>query len=94
MEAVGNNILIAIKKRGLKREDVAEMSMLSLPTLRKVLKGDPTVGFGCYVAVLDSLGLAENITHIANPKEDEVGMALSEKKLAQRIKTKKSKYEF
>lgn len=94
MQRVGGQILAAIKKRGLKREDVAKMSMLSLPTLRSIINGDSSVGFGCYVSVLEVLGLEKDILSIADPKHDEVGNALSERNLPKRIKPMRSKYDF
>jgi predicted transcriptional regulator len=94
LKKFGNNILIAIKRRGLKRSEVADMAFISEPTLRNIIKGDPKVGMGCYLSVLSVMELDSEIARLANPSDDKVGMALEERNLPKRIKDKKKKYEF
>lgn len=91
---LGSNILVAIKRRKLKRQDVADQALMSLPTLRAIIKGDPTVGIGCYLAVLSVINLEDDLEKVADPRNDEIGMELSIRDLPKTIRTKRSKYDF
>lgn len=90
----GENLLVAIKRRGLRRRDVAEQALISEPTLRAILRGDPRVGMGCYLAVLSVLGLEMDLSNLASPQTDEVGQALSIRNLPKRVRKEKSKFDF
>lgn len=90
----GNNLKIAIKRRGMRQIDIAEAVLISLPTLRKALSGDPKVSMGVYLAILTQLQLDEQIANLAEPSDDEIGMALAERNLPERIRIKQSKYDF
>lgn len=90
----GNNLKIAIKRREMRQEDIANAALISLPTLRKTLKGDPTVSMGVYLAILSQLQLDEQIADLADPSKDEIGLALAEKSLPSRIRIKEDKYDF
>ncbi|WP_299667821.1 helix-turn-helix transcriptional regulator [uncultured Psychromonas sp.] len=90
----GNNLNIAIKRRGLRQKDIADAALISVPTLRKALKGDPTVSIGVYVAILSQLQLVDQLAELASPELDEIGIALAERSLPTRVRIKKSKYDF
>ena len=77
----GNNLKIAIKRRGMRQKDIADAALISLPTLRKALKGDPTVSIGVYLATLSQLQLDEQIATLVEPSSDEIGKALAERNL-------------
>ena len=94
LRRLGENLLIAIKRRHMKRAEVAERALISLPTLRAVLRGDPTTGMGAYAAVLAVLGLDEDLAKVAAPAADEVGQALAQRQLPQRVRSKDSQYDF
>ena len=90
----GKNLNIAIKRRGLRQKDVAEAALISLPTLRKALNGDPTVSIGVYLAILSQLQLDDQLAELASPSKDEVGLALAERSLPSRVRVKNDKYDF
>jgi transcriptional regulator with XRE-family HTH domain len=90
----GNNLRVAIKRRKVRQSDIAEGALISLPTLRNALNGDPRVSMGVYLAILSQLQLDEQIAELANPCSDEIGMALAERDLPTRVRVKKSKYDF
>jgi transcriptional regulator with XRE-family HTH domain len=94
MERMGHNLEIAIKRRGMTRKEVSERAFISEPTLRNLLRGDPTVGIGCLGSVLQVLGLDSDLEKLASPAFDEVGMALAERNLPKIIRKKRGKYEF
>lgn len=90
----GHNLKIAIKRRGLRQRDIAEAALISVPTLRKALKGDATVSIGIYVAILSQLQLDEQIADLASPLKDQIGIALAERSLPSRVRVKTDKYNF
>lgn len=94
LKALGHNLLIAIKRRRMRRKEVAERALISQPTLRAVLRGDPATGIGAYLAVLAVLGLEEQLAAVADPASDSVGQALELRHLPERVKLRSSKYDF
>lgn len=94
LRTLGENLLLAIKRRHMKRREVAERALISLPTLRAVLRGDPGTSMGAYVAVLAVLGLDEDLAKVAAPATDEVGQALAQRRLPRRVRSKDSQYDF
>ena len=64
---------------------MAERASISCTTRSKVEKGEPGVFLGAYATVLFVLGLAERLGDLADPGTDELGLALEEERLLQRI---------
>lgn len=91
---LGANIELAIKRRRLRRSDVAEKAGISLPTLRKMVQGDPGVRIGAYVSVLDALTLLGDLSRVAAPEQDEIGLASEKRHLPQRTRVARSQYDF
>ena len=63
---------------------ISERTGLSLLTIRKIEKADPSVSIGHYLAVLDVLGLASDLAKVA--LDDELGYKLQNIKLMGKIK--------
>ncbi|MEX1056167.1 MAG: helix-turn-helix transcriptional regulator [Natronospirillum sp.] len=84
LEQLGENILLAMKRRGVNQTLMAERSGLSRPTLRNITRGDPRVSIGHYLVVLSVLGLAEGISKVA--LDDELGRKLRDIELLKRHK--------
>lgn len=76
LSILGENLTLAMKRRGITQEMMHNRTGLSKPTLRKILKGDPSVSLGHYVNVLASLGLLEDLTKVAF--DDELGRKLQD----------------
>lgn len=76
---LGENIRIAIKRRGFTQTLIAERTGLSRLTIRRIERGDSSVSIGHYVAVLSVLGLADDIAIVAS--DDELGRKLQDIKL-------------
>lgn len=70
LEIMGANINVAIKRRKLKRKEVAESSGMSEPTLRLLINGDPKVGIDKLSSVLKELGLEDTLANVAKPVND------------------------
>ena len=69
---------------------MAERASISRTTLSKIEKGDPGVSFGLYATVLFVLGFIERLGDLADPGRDEVGLALEEERLPQRIRRRRT----
>ncbi|EKO3456653.1 helix-turn-helix transcriptional regulator [Vibrio fluvialis] len=76
LNILGENLALAMKRRGITQEMLHERTGLSKPTLRKILKGDPSVSLGHYVNVLACLGLLEDLAKVAF--DDELGRKLQD----------------
>jgi hypothetical protein len=60
-------------------------------TLLKIEKGEPGVAMGSYATALFVLGLADHLAHIADPKNDPIGLQLEEEHLPKRIRIRQPK---
>ncbi len=76
---LGENIRIAIKRRGFTQTLISERTGLSRLTVRRIERGDASVSIGHYIAVLGVLGLADDIVKVAS--DDELGRKLQDIKL-------------
>jgi len=80
----------ARKRRRLPTAVVAERAQISLPTLRRVERGDGSVGFGTYATVLWVLGMSERIGQLAAPETDSIGLSLEDERLPKRIRLRRT----
>lgn len=76
LKCLGLNIKDARKARKWSQQEIAERALMSRLTYAQIEKGAPQVQIGLYLSVLEILGLAEPIRHIAAPHLDEEGRRL------------------
>jgi transcriptional regulator with XRE-family HTH domain len=86
LRKLGRDIRVARKKRRLTVAMMMERVGVSKVTYLKVEKGDPRVGIGIYATTLMALGLGTPLVDIADPAEDDEGLALEEARLPQRVR--------
>jgi DNA-binding XRE family transcriptional regulator len=82
---LGSDIAIARRKRSLTIAMMAERIGVHKNTYLKVEKGDPTVAFGIYAMTLFVLGLADALTAVADPGQDDTGLVLDAERLPKRV---------
>jgi hypothetical protein len=69
---------------------VAERAFTSRTTLQRIEEGDPAVSAGIYAAVLQALGLLDNLAKVADPSLDAVGQAMVSHQLPKRMRVRKA----
>ena len=89
---LGGDLRDARRRRRLTMALVADRAFTSRSTLQRVEAGDPAVSIGIYAAVLQALGLLEELGQLADPAMDTVGQTLADESLPQRIRLKPSKH--
>lgn len=60
--------------------------MVSLPTISRVEKGDPSVSIAIYYSALWALGLLKDVRGIANPDRDQSAQLLDLERLPERVR--------
>lgn len=89
LRKLGADIRDARLRRGLPADVVASRALTSRATIARIEKGDAGVGMGIYAATLLALGLLDRLAEVADPRMDEVGMALSLQSLPKRARLPK-----
>ena len=67
---LGENIKIARKRRHKSLREWAGMMHVSIPTIQRMEKGDPSVGIGIYMTALSIIGMTDDILKVAQPEND------------------------
>lgn len=88
---LGGDIRAARRLRRLPMAVVADRAFTTRPTLQRIEEGDPAVSIGIYAAVLHALGLLDGMGQLADLSVDEVGQALVDDSLPQRVHLKSRK---
>ena len=91
LRTVGEQIKLARLRRKLSTELVAERAGISRGTLWAIENGEPSVSFGAYVAVLQALGLKDDVTLLA--KDDVLGRSYQDLNLLPKKRAPKTKKE-
>ena len=82
LELMGEQIMLARKRRHLSMQDIADRATVTRLTVSKVEHGDPTVSMGIYARILFALNLEKDITLIA--ADDPLGRPLQDAELLSR----------
>ena len=83
---LGENIGTARRRRRQTQAQLAARMMVSLPTLRRVEKGDPSVSIAIYYTALWAIGLLRHARGIAEPASDQSAQLLELERLPERVR--------
>lgn len=86
LRKLGSDIRDARRRRRIPVAVLSERASISRTTLNKVEKGDATVSVASYATVLFTLGMADRLADVADPRHDKVGRELEEEHLPERIR--------
>jgi len=70
LQQLGQNLMLARKRRRESRKTWAQRIGVSEPTLARMEKGDPSVALGVYASALWLLGRSQAIAELAAPQLD------------------------
>lgn len=79
LQNFGQDLLLAMKRRGYTQKLISERTGFDPKTINKVFKGDAGVAIGTYLKVMAVLGMEQNFAELA--AHDEVGIKLQNIKL-------------
>ncbi|MGH9664071.1 MAG: hypothetical protein ACRD9L_06590 [Bryobacteraceae bacterium] len=86
LRKLGHDIRDARRRRRIPVAILAQRASISRMTLSKMEKGDPGVSLGKYANVLFSLGMADRLADVADPRHDAAGLEVEEEHLPERIR--------
>lgn len=75
LHSLGENLAIARKRRAEPLRAWALRIGVSVPTLRRMERGDPAVGMGVYATALWLVGRHNALAELAAPQRDEAALA-------------------
>ena len=76
VETLGQNLLLARKRRKLTKKAICDRTGLNYRTVARIEKGDPGVSMGHYVRVLAVLSLTDDLIKVG--QNDELGRKLQD----------------
>ena len=88
LQTVGGQIKLARLRRGLTAQEMAEKAAVGRSTITQIEKGSPSVSMGMYLAVLNALGLSDDILYIA--RDDVMGRTFQDLNLKTPRRVKKN----
>src|SRR5580698_9094435 len=89
LRKLGTDLNEARRRRRLPMELVADRAFTSRQSVQRVEEADPSVSIGIYAAVLQALGLLDNLADLADPARDAVGQSLASGELPKRVRLRK-----
>ena len=89
LRKLGQDIRNARRRRRIPTALLAERASISRTTLVKVEKGEPGVSLGIYATIIFVLGMIDRLADLADVLHDELGLALEEERLPDRIRSKR-----
>ena len=90
LKKLGADIALARRRRRISTQSMAERLQVSLKTLQRLEKGDPTVAVGTVATAMLVLSELERFTNLLDTAGDDVGLTLMDQNLPKRIRSKKA----
>ncbi|CAN7469287.1 helix-turn-helix domain-containing protein [Trinickia sp. LjRoot230] len=88
---LGDDIALARRRRHITQESMAERIHTSVATLRRLEKGDPRIPIGTVAQAFHVLGELPKITGLLDTAADDIGLALMNQQVPQRVRKKRGK---
>ena len=91
LRALGRNIELARRRRGLSQADLASRMSVSVSTVRRLEDGHPGTALTYLASALQVFGDLEKLSLLLDTQADSVGLALMDAELPSRIYSKRRK---
>ena len=91
LTALGRNIELARRRRGLSHADLASRMSVSVSTVRRLEDGHPGTALTYLASALQVFGDLEKLSLLLDTQADSVGLALMDAELPSRIYSKRRK---
>ena len=91
LTALGRNIELARRRRGLSQADLASRMSVSVSTVRRLEDGHPGTALTYLASALQVFGDLEKLSLLLDTQADSVGLALMDAELPPRIYSKRRK---
>ena len=89
LRKLGADIALARRRRHLTQASMAERLQISEATVRRLEHGDPGISIGTIARAFFVLGELSKITQLLDTAADEIGLALMNEQLPQRVRRKR-----
>jgi len=86
LQALGEHLRVARERRGESLRAWAARMDVSVPTLRRMESGDPTVGMGVYATALWLCGRDQALAEVMAPESDSAALELDIARTSRRRK--------
>jgi transcriptional regulator with XRE-family HTH domain len=91
LHKLGQDIVIARKRRRMSRIEMAERMMVNLKTVERMENGDPAVGIGIVATALWVLGLQRRLGDLVAPEKDTAALHEDIEKLPRDFRKKRKR---
>lgn len=88
LHKLGADLALARRRRRISTASMAERVQVSVATLRRMERGDPTVAIGTVAQALLVFNATERLAQLLDTVSDELGLQLMDEAVPQRIRRK------
>ncbi|MDR0594061.1 MAG: helix-turn-helix domain-containing protein [Bifidobacteriaceae bacterium] len=88
---LGADISFARRRRHITQASLAERMGASVSTVRRMEKGDARVPIHFYARALHVFGEIESLAQLLDTENDQIGLALANQRLPQRVRQSKTR---
>jgi transcriptional regulator with XRE-family HTH domain len=89
LKKLGEDIALARRRRHISTQSMADRLQISLKTLQRLEKGDPSVAVGTVATAMLVLNELERFTNLLDTASDDIGLSLMDQAVPKRIRRKK-----
>ncbi len=85
----GRDLSLARRRRRFSQESMARRIGISVSSLRRLEKGDPSLSWGTIARAMYVLGEIEKLNQLLDTAKDDIGLMLMDEQLPRRIRSRK-----
>jgi transcriptional regulator with XRE-family HTH domain len=89
LKKFGMDLSLSRRRRRFSQQSMAERIGISVSSLRRLEKGDPSLSWGTIARALYVLGELDKLNELLDTANDSIGLILMDEQLPQRIRKRK-----